>query len=118
GLRVESTPHVKVVFPAVHPEVGDIEIYDDEVELTVVAGNFTHGHFSCYDESLSKEQVEETIVDDVVAFLRELFADRIVLWGAHRAVGGWYRRGTDPWSPSGVRREREYVWSGPLALCD
>jgi hypothetical protein len=30
-----------VVFPAAHPEVGDVEFHNDGDELTVVLGNFT-----------------------------------------------------------------------------
>ncbi len=73
------------MFPAVHPAVGNLEIYDDGNELTLVAGNFTHGHFSNYDENLSVDQKESAIVDAVVSFLEDLFADRVVLWG-HKSV--------------------------------
>lgn len=110
GLREGDTPGVCAVFPAIHPDVGDIQIYDDGDELTVVAGNFTHGHFSNYDESRGVEEKELQIVDAVADFLEDLFADRIVLWGSQRGSGGWYypeHAGDDP------GHEREHVWSGP-----
>src|SRR5262245_48711562 len=84
GLRVGSAPSPFAVFPAAHPEVGDVQIYDDGDELTLVAGNFTHGHFSNYEDALSAKQKAEQVSEDVVNFLEDLFADRIVLWGSHK----------------------------------
>ena len=60
GLRVETSPETRDVFPCMYPEVGYIEIHDDGDELTIYAGNFTHGHFSNYDEKLSKEILTAT----------------------------------------------------------
>jgi len=117
-LRVEMSPEARVVFPCVHPEVGDIEIHDDGDELTVYAGNFTHVHFSNYDEKLSKEQKAEQIAEDVVAFLNNLFADQVVLWGSHNGGGGWSKR-EEPDKLSFLSNifpahKKQYVWSGPL----
>jgi hypothetical protein len=111
GLRINAAPSPCAVFPAIHPEVGDIEIYDDGDELTVVAGNFTHGHFSNYDEGLSAEEKASAISDEVLGFLRDLFADQIVLWGSHQGSGGWFKRGEYSEYKGDAQ---EYVWSGPL----
>ena len=97
-----------------HPDVGDIQIYDDGDELTVVAGNFTHGHFSNYDDKLTVEQRTEEISDDVMSFLESLFADHIVLWGSHESGGGWYHIEQDSTAFS-AQEEKKYVWSGPLS---
>jgi len=118
GLRVEMSPEARAIFPCVHPEVGDIEIHDDGDELTVYAGNFTHGHFSNYDEKLPKEQKAEQITEDVVAFLNNLFADQIILWGSHSGGGGWSKR-EEPDKLSFLSKiftahKKQYVWSGPL----
>lgn len=110
-MRLGTPPSPCVVFPAIHPEVGDVEIYDDGDELTLVAGKFTHGHFSNYDDALSNQEKAEQITDSVILFLDELFADRIVLWGSHEGSGGWYKRGE---SSSFQQGARGYVWSGPL----
>jgi hypothetical protein len=111
GLHVATPPLPCACFPAVHPEIGDIEIYDDGDELTVVAGKFTHGHFSNYDETLSVQHKAEQITDALVCFLQEVFADEVVFWGSHEAGGGWHRRGErSEWQQDG----KEYVWSGPL----
>ncbi|MFO0965319.1 MAG: hypothetical protein U0793_06995 [Gemmataceae bacterium] len=111
GLRIDSAPSPCAVFPAVHPEFGDIQIYDEGDELTVVAGHFTHGHFSNYDDELSVEQKAEKITDGVVHFLEEVFADEVAFWGAHESAGGWHKRGErSDWQ----KAAREFVWSGPL----
>ena len=77
GIKVGVPPEPCAVFPAVHPEVGDVVISDDGYELTLEAGNFTHSHFSNYDESLSETQKAECIAEDVAQFLDELLADRV-----------------------------------------
>jgi hypothetical protein len=111
GLRIASPPSPCAIFPALYPEFGDVQIYDDGDELTVVAGNFTHGHFSNYDEALSAEQKAEEIADAVMQFLEQLFADEFVFWGSHEAAGGWHKRG----EPSEWQRgAKEYAWSGPI----
>lgn len=111
GLRIGVEPESFAFFPAIHPEVGDIQIFDEGDELTVVAGNFTHGHFSNYEDELSVEQKAELIVAGVLNFLDELFGDRIVLYGSHAGGGGWYRREeSSAWSDG----EKKFVWSGPL----
>jgi len=46
GVKSDARPGPCMTFPAAHPEVGDIQIYDDGDEITLLAGNFTHGHFS------------------------------------------------------------------------
>ena len=109
GLRIAGPPSPCAVFPAVHPEVGDIQIYDDGDEVTLVAGKFTHSHFSNYEDELSVEQKAERISEDVLSFLEALFADQIVLWGSHQGGGGWRLRDEDSEAD-----EKEYVWSGPL----
>ncbi|MHC9539942.1 MAG: hypothetical protein AB9903_10520 [Vulcanimicrobiota bacterium] len=44
GLRTGAPPGLIAVFPAAHPEVGDLTIYDDGEEATVCIGTITHGH--------------------------------------------------------------------------
>jgi hypothetical protein len=39
----------------------------------------THGHFDDYTEGLSEAEHARRIVDRVVAFLEDLFANRIVI---------------------------------------
>jgi hypothetical protein len=113
GMRVASPPSPCALFPAEHPDVGEIQIYDDGSEVTLVAGNFTHGHFSNYDDELSVDQKAEQISGEVVTFLDALFADRIVLWGSHKQGGGWCH--LDHSSSAHGPEQKKYVWSGPLS---
>jgi hypothetical protein len=45
GLRVHEGTQPAATFPAAHPDVGDLCIDDDGVELTISVGQLTHGHF-------------------------------------------------------------------------
>lgn len=100
-----------VTFPARHPEVGDVEIHDEGDEVTLVAGLFTHGHFSNYEDVPLAER-EREIAEDVVDFLSKLFADQVVLWGSHMGGGGWLV--IDPADFDARTYPNGYVWSGPL----
>jgi hypothetical protein len=111
GMRIGAPPSPCALFPGIHPEVGDVEVYDDGDELTVVLGKFTHAHFSNHDEALSPQQKDELISKDVASFLEKLFADQIVMWGSHEGAGGWYDRG----DASMLQKDAKgYVWSGPV----
>lgn len=96
--------------------IGDIEIEDNLEELIIVIGNFTHWHAGCYDESLSKREKEHQIVTEVINFLTDLFNDKIVIWGSHKNVGGFYyidknqaQQDTPLEEENGINK---YVWSG------
>jgi hypothetical protein len=109
GLRFESRPVPCAVFPAVHPDVGDIQVCDDGDEVTVYAGKFTHGHFSNYDE-ISGPEKRRIISEDVVEFLDAVFTDQVIFWGSHGGGGGWHRL---DFGPCEDPEPGEYVWSGP-----
>jgi hypothetical protein len=107
-----APPGPVAVYAAEHVDIGDVEIFDDGSEVTLVAGRFTHGHFADY-VSACVEEAEGRIVEDVVSFLERLFADRVVMWGSHAGGGGWHDRDGDPaWRAAGPL----YLWSGPLAV--
>jgi hypothetical protein len=84
-------------------------LQDDDEEITAFLGRFTHGHFSNYDKIPTAEK-EKIIAEDVVRFLEDLFADRIVMWGSHRGMGGWHPIDSHSLVSHG---RKEYVWSGP-----
>jgi hypothetical protein len=109
GMRLESRPEPCAIFPAVHQDVGDIEVCDDGDEVTVYAGKFTHGHFSNYNE-LSQTEKAQIISADVVEFLDAVFSDQVVFWGSHEGGGGWHRIDIGPYEDP---EAGEYVWSGP-----
>ena len=109
GFAVEPGEPPRVTVPAANPEVGDVVFQDDGDEITAFVGHFTHSHFSNY-EDISADEKAKAISQDVVHFLQELFADRIVMWGSHRGMGGWHS--VDSSSLVSVGR-KNYVWSGP-----
>ena len=116
GLHLDPEGAPFAIFEAAHPEVGNVEIYDDGDELTLVLGNFTHTHFSSYDEGLCEAEQGRRIADSVVDFLEELFADRVELFGTHLGTGG-FRLLSD--GKRGIFSKvffgrKSYVWSGPL----
>jgi hypothetical protein len=99
----------QLTIAASHPDVGDIVLRDDDEEITAYLGHFTHRHFSNYDEIPIAEK-EKIIAEDVVKFLADLFADRIIMWGSHRGMGGSHS--VDSPSLLSLGRKK-YVWSGP-----
>jgi hypothetical protein len=110
-LRLHQGNQPVASFPAAHPEVGDLLIYDDEDELTISVGSLTHGHFSPnnYQEPLEKR--EEEVINRAMEFLDAVFKDQVEFWSAGK-MGGWNPRGEDPVQRSS--EARSYVWSGPL----
>lgn len=115
-MRVIPGQAPQVIFPAAHPEVGDIEIFDDGDEVMMVLGKFTHNHFGNDAPSLSDVERAERISEEVAGFLQEIFADRIEFFGSHLGGGGCRVR-------TGKARgllsrlmfgKKTYVWSGPL----
>lgn len=87
-MRVSASPDPAVVFPAACTEVGDLQIYDDGDEATVVIGNVTHHHPNPYDPTMSPRERAEWVTQEVVAFLRALFDDRVLLWSHNQGKGG------------------------------
>jgi len=114
SVKFGLPPAPSVVFSALHPVVGDIQIFDDGTEARLVAGNFTHGHFSGFG-SKSVEEREQNIIEEVIDFLEHLFADEVVMWGSQRSGGGWYIRGQSDDRTIVKSRGPLYVWSGPFA---
>lgn len=102
-------PHLR--FPGIHPEVGDIDIYDyDGDELTVWYGNFTHCHYG--DHSATSPETVREAVDAVIADLDALFSDRLRMHGSHEGGGGILREGDEVWFDES--NHPQYVWSGPI----
>jgi hypothetical protein len=111
GLRLHQGQQPVASFPAAHPEVGDLQIYDDDDELTISVGSVTHGHFSPnnYQEPIEKRQ--EEVINRVMEFLDAVFKDQVEFWSVGK-MGGWNPRGQEPVLRSSDART--YVWSGPL----
>ena len=117
GLRVGAPPDPIAIFPARHPGVGDLSIYDDGDEVTVSIGEITHGHFNPYDADLTQEEAEAEVTDEVLGFLEDLFADKYLLWKSGGS-GGWQHLDYVE-RPLRPRKNADYfVWSGPVEIGD
>jgi hypothetical protein len=117
GFHRDDSPNVIGVFPAAHSEVGDVVIWDDGDEATVLIGEITHAHFNPYDETLSEQEVAQRVTSEVVEFLSDLFGDRLLLWRSrHGGSGGCFLISED--NPYVRLRgdELTYLWSGPVKL--
>lgn len=115
GLRTGSPPNPLATFPAVNEAVGDVRIWQDGDEVRVAIGTVTHGHFSLYDATMSRDQIADHIVADVIGFLDDLFADRVLLWQSRDGrSGGWRVLGREEnLSPVGPENHT-FTWSGPV----
>ncbi len=113
AFRTGNSPEPIAVFPAACPEVGHVSIYDDGDEATVLIENVTHHHVNPYDAALTPEEAARRITEDVVDFLRELFADRVLLWSIDqgRKGGGW-ERSFDGAVPNSLSADADvFVWA-------
>jgi hypothetical protein len=113
-IQFYTPPQPIATFPAAQPAVGKVLVYDDGDEATVLIEKVTHGHFNPHDEKLSEAQRDELVTEDVVDFLKALFADRVLLHSREDGrVGGWTRLdlkdGAVELSPS----FRYFLWSRP-----
>jgi hypothetical protein len=97
-------------------EIGDLQIYDDEDEATIVITGIAHGHFNVYDEKLNSEEKKQIITEDVISFLAALFSDRVVLYRTpSRDIGGWTVIEHGFADIEFVAGREYFVWSGPLS---
>ena len=110
-----SHPDPMAVFPAKHPSVGELKIWDDGDEATVSIGDLTHGHFNLSDPDLTQDQIDEGVTSEVLEFLEDLFADKYLIWKSRAdASGGWQHFDCMD-RPLSRRSDTDYfVWSGPF----
>ena len=80
------TPFIRI--KTSESDFGDIELYDDEDEVTIYFGRFTHSHFSNYDD-IPVEEKEAHIAEDVYEVLRATLDDELEFWGSHQGSGGF-----------------------------
>ncbi len=103
-------------FPAQHPSVGDITIWDDGDEATIEIGKITHGHFNPYAPEWSDEAVAEAVTEMVLEFLEEVFCDRVLFHvDKGRKSGGWQVFDHSVSSAAEDNTKDFFVWSGPLS---
>jgi len=121
-----------VVFPALHPEVGNVEIYEEGDGIRVHVGEITHGHFDWYDKSLTINQRNDEIIGVLSIFLRLCSLTRFCFGPQNSAqVAGVYSKSEDlkPFSEWKETQElikaglemakgegRYFLWSGPVDI--
>jgi hypothetical protein len=87
-VRISAPPDPVAVFPAACAEVGDAVVYDDGDEATIIIRNVGHHHVQADDADLSGDERARWIAEQVVGFLRDLFADRVLLWSVQGRSSG------------------------------
>ena len=131
-LIFKSEPSPAVVIAAASPLVGDLYIYDEGDELTVVIGDKHHSHFSSiqYDGSTPDERLIHA-AHAAAEFVRDVLANRVFVsidFLGDRCVGSSCGRIVDNKpldishdslgslirSKFGNIETERYVWSGPL----
>lgn len=120
GLQVGSPPGPLAVFPAKHPQVGDLTLSrpGGSVSVGITIGDALRDTLGNIDTHLPLVERAERLTRDVARFLQELFADRLLFW---RSVdgrnAGWRERGEAGHTEPLVLDDRTYnlyVWSRPL----
>lgn len=115
NFRTDDSPIAIGSFPSAHEEVGDVTIWDNGDEATVGIGDITHGHFNTYDENLTQEEIVQRVTQEVLAFLTDLFADRVLLWkSADGGSGGWRILGDD--NRYSIMDSNDLTYLGPAPL--
>ena len=114
-MRVGGETEALAVFPAKHPEIGDLVIQDEGDEVTVIVGNITHRHFGSQSPRSSAHIQAEQIATEVTRYLHQLFADEIEFYGNGGRGGARVRSDKERGLLSKLLLgKRTYVWSGPI----
>ena len=118
-MLVGGESEALVIFPAKHPEVGDLVVQDDGDELTVVLGSITHRHFGSQDPQLGPNEQAQQIAAEVTEYLRGMFADEIEFYG-NGSKGGARKRSDKErgFLSKFLLGRRTFLWSGPVARND
>lgn len=117
-LLIGKSPNVALSISAKNPETGDIQVWDDGVELTVSIGERFHCHFDptvFVDDNVSQEKAEEICIDSAVAFVENFLAEKTILYVQYSdgkpGMSGIVKRQNAETIPTGTRK---FVWSGPI----
>jgi hypothetical protein len=115
AFKISPTSNPIISLPSSSAEIGDLHIYDDGDQATVVITGITHGDFGVYDENLNTEEKEQIITEDVISFLVTLFSDRVVLYrSSSKDIGGWTVIEQGAKDIELVTGREYFTWSGPI----
>jgi hypothetical protein len=122
GMTLGSPPEPIAVFPAAHPDVGAASVWEGSGSgADIAVGDVAHDHFfNPYEEERGTPHAAEGIARNVVRFLEELFADRLLMWrSTDGRTKGWRERGDAGHTAPLVVDDRAYytcIWSRPLGI--
>lgn len=103
-------------FAAAHPGFGELVIFDDGDEVTVCVGRLTHTHFGPVKDVSVTADVEMTIIEPLIEFLKDLFADRLLVWCVPGKCGGY--QWVDDHARDIPKEAMMFLWSGPWRTPD
>lgn len=124
----EDGPPPCLTYPAKHPDVGPLHVYDDGYELTVCLDKKHHSHIATYNYLKEPESERLNLVaSEAAQFVNDIVSDRVLF--AVDSVGTECRGSSHVYlddHPHGaeslrvsiglrggnIRTER-YLWSGP-----
>ena len=123
GLRVGTPPGPFAIFPAAHPDVGDVSLSEgaNGRDAVVAIGDVARDDFfNPYEEERDTSAAAQGIARNVVRFLEELFGDRLLMWRSTDGhTRGWRERGEAGHTAPLVTDDRTYhlfIWSRPLGI--
>jgi hypothetical protein len=115
AFKISATSNPIISLSSNSPEIGDLHIYDDGDQATVIITGIAHGDFGVYDENLNTEEKEQIITEDAISFLVTLFSDRVVLYRtSSKSMGGWTVIEQGVKDIEFVAGREYFVWSGPI----
>jgi hypothetical protein len=115
AFKISPTSNPIISLFASSAEIGDLHIYDDGDQATVIITGIAHGDFGVYDENLNTEEKEQVITEDVISFLVTLFCDRVVLYRtSSKGIAGWTVIEQGVKDIEFVAGREYFVWSGPI----
>ena len=113
GFQERSENNAIGYFPAAHYQVGDLAIFDDGDEATIYIGQITHLHID--SEESEGHRAEEEIANEVISFLEELFADKLMIWKSKTTGADGVFPLANVAAFSGVdSSDSTFFWSGPV----
>ena len=80
-------PNVIAVIPPIHNSWKPIVIYDDNSEVIVYFGQFTHSHYKYYGEAQSVEAEAEAVAEELCNDLAMVFSDKMEFYKAGSLSG-------------------------------
>jgi hypothetical protein len=115
AFKISPTSNPIISLSSSSAEIGDLHIYDDGDQATVIITGITQGDFGVYDENLNTEEKEQIITEDVISFLVTLFSDRVVLYRtSSKGMGGWTVIEQGVKDIEFVAGREYFAWSGPI----